>query len=644
MITARQLQILTELELVKKDSEFIKSAMLAEKLNVSTKTIKNDIKALKSELMEQGASIVSETNKGYKLKINDKSKFHSYKVENINSHNSRFDFSDQLVRVGYILKKLMEASDYIKSEEIADEMYISHSRINVDLKLVRNILKKYKLQIVHKSNYGIKIDGLEMNRRLCIVKEKIPMYQFKNIIGQDNVKNILLEDISDVVTEVLLKHQYKISDIIFQNLLLHIFVSIQRIDSCKYMEQDMDIKNDNGFGHEIIIAEEIMKQLSLKYNIKLNDTEIKYLAINLHGKRSYEKHDMISEETDKLVEDILYEIKRKMYLDLTYNVQLRISLALHIIPLISRLECNMQLKNMMLEEIKQSYTLAYDMATYAACFISNLYGVKVSEDEVAYLAAHFNLALEYQVESNNPKKILIIGSARRGDTLLMKHKLQKWFRDIISKIDMINLIELKTVDLDQYDVVFTTFLNNEDIPENAIKINYFLNEGDYNRIEKALNGELFSKDLLNYFKDDLFINSDKSNTHEEVIKNMCKLLEDKYGLNNELYNSVIRRESLGFTSFGNMIAIPHTDSLITKETLVAINILEKPILWGNEKVRIVLLISVAKYGEKELVSLFDAISKLIKDKSAVEKILKNPTYSNFIDILEGLLNSKFPQV
>ena len=636
MITNRQLQIL--LELIKKENEFIKSAYFAKELNVSSKTIQNDIKILKLELKESGASILAETSKGYFLNITNKDAFSKYKTDITNLKNNTFDFSEQLVRVSYILKTLLTENSYVKAERLADEMYICQSRITVDLQLVRKILKKYDLEIIQKPNYGIKISGLEKDKRLCIVKEKVPIYELNSIMTRKNNDNTLLLEISDIVSEILVDAHYKISDIIFQNLLLHIFVAIKRVSNNEYIGSVHEFDEFESFGHEIIIAKKIMKQLSQKYNFQLNDSEIKYLALNLQGKRNYENSEMISEQTNNFVTNILAEIKVKMGLDLTYDVQLRISLALHIIPLILRIKHNMQLKNVMLDEIKQNFTLAYDVATHAASYITELYKIKLTEDEIGYLAAHFNLALQNQTLQENPKRILIICSSRRGDTLLMKHNLLKWFKEMISQIDMINLIELGNVDLKQYDVIFTTFLNNDKIPRNAIKVNYFLDENDYCRIEHALTGEPFGNELLKYFSEDLMIVSEENKEKEDIINEMCTLAKKKYHLNDELYDSVIRREELGFTSFGNMIALPHPDTLITKETFVVVSILNKPITWGSEKVRIVLLISVEKGNKRELKSLFEGISGLIKDKDSVENILKLPTYENFMSVLKKIFS------
>ena len=55
---------------------------------------------------------------------------------------------------------------------------------------------------------------------------------------------------------------------------------------------------------------------------------------------------------------------------------------------------------------------------------------------------------------------------------------------------------------------------------------------------------------------------------------MCNLAKKKYHLNDELYDSVIHGEELGFTSFGNIIALPYTDILIIEETFVVVSILK----------------------------------------------------------------------
>lgn len=57
----------------------------------------------------------------------------------------------------------------------------------------------------------------------------------------------------------------------------------------------------------------------------------------------------------------LIEIKDKFKVDFTQKINLRISLALHIMSLITRVEYDIQNENVMLENIHESSPLAFDM-------------------------------------------------------------------------------------------------------------------------------------------------------------------------------------------------------------------------------------------------------------------------------------------
>ena len=83
----------------------------------------------------------------------------------------------------------------------------------------------------------------------------------------------------------------------------------------------------------------------------------------------------------------LYKIKEIFGLDFTSNLNLRISLGLHILPLLTRINTNMQLRNIMTFNIKQKYTLAYDLAsTFTNTIIPS---DKNLDDEITYVALHF---------------------------------------------------------------------------------------------------------------------------------------------------------------------------------------------------------------------------------------------------------------
>lgn len=59
-------------------------------------------------------------------------------------------------------------NNYIKLATIEDEMFVSKSTIQNDLKEVRKILENYNLSIVNRPHYGLYIEGDEFMKRICL--------------------------------------------------------------------------------------------------------------------------------------------------------------------------------------------------------------------------------------------------------------------------------------------------------------------------------------------------------------------------------------------------------------------------------------------------------------------------------------------
>jgi lichenan operon transcriptional antiterminator len=630
MLNTRQISLLKKL---RSEDKFFEANSLAVEFGVSSKTIRTDLKAIREDIEHYGATICSITGKGSSFELIDEELFESYLHTITDYSHSNINFSEQSMRIEYIIKKLIMSNSYISTEKLADEMYISKSRIASDLAQAKKVFAKYGLEIISRQKYGIMLSGSEVNKRLCIVKEKISIYGLANMDQKE--ENDLLKEIGNIVVETLVDGQYRISDVVIQNLVLHIFVSLKRMQQEDYIENEMNLEDGITFHHELKIAQEIMRKIDERFHIKANDSEVIFLAINLKGKRNYDENNIISEETNVLVLDILDSINEKMHIDLSGNMELRISLALHIMPLVTRVKYNHMLSNHMVSEIRQTLPLAFDAAVIAADQIANYYNIKLDENELGYLAIHFSVPIQEYYSLNVQRKVLILCSSRRGETLLMRHKFLSWFKEQISELKVANFIELKYLNLDDYDLIFSTSLIEEGVPSNAIKINFFLTNDDFERINRAMIGESSQETVMEYFHKDLFFHVTSMNSKNKVLKMLCDALNAQYEYEDDLYDCVLRREEMGFTAFGNHIAVPHPDHLIAKQTSVAVMLLDKPLAWDESNVRIVFLVCVAKQKEKDLKTLFEYISMMMLNEKAIQRISKYSTYDVFVEELKN---------
>lgn len=633
MLTKRQIEIL--LNLFSNLDAPVSLQVFTDQFHLSLRSIQTDIAEIKETIKEHGLYI--ENNKNcICMSITNQETANIFMNSIIQDYNLNQFFEDQSSRISYIVSRLLDSNDYLKSADLADEMYISRSQISNDIKLAKNILSSYHLTLISKPYYGIKIIGKENDIRNYIIQEKL---KIKNLVCDEITHSFSshehIDDINNIVIKILTHSHYIISDIALQNLILHIVTAVNRIKSGHLIHMD-SLNISPVYAHVIEISKNILEKCADIYNFEFNDDEIFFLALNLYGKREFDKQEFITDEINNLVFLGLYKIKEIFGLDFTSNLNLRISLGLHILPLLTRINTNMQLRNIMTFNIKQKYTLAYDLAsTFTNTIIPS--DKKILDDEIAYVALHF---VNY-IDENSPqkkKRMLIISSLRRSETILLQNNILRNFPSI-KEVKIISKNSLSTTNVNNYNVICTTendiFINNNKIQ----KISYFLNDTDIKKIELLLDGFNGPKDILDCFSEDLFYYGDAPSKNA-VIKWLYEMAY-KQGLADEkLYHSIMNHENVTSTYFGNYLAIPHPEIFLSETSFISVAILPKPILWDDEYVDIVFLVSIQKNNPNAF-KLWSYLSFLISNNTTLEEIKKEPTFQNLSKVISKIYEDLF---
>lgn len=633
MLTKRQIEIL--LNLFSNLDAPVSLQVFTDQFHLSLRSIQTDIAEIKETIKEHGLYI--ENNKNcICMSITNQETANIFMNSIIQDYNLNQFFEDQSSRISYIISRLLDSNDYLKSADLADEMYISRSQISNDIKLAKNMLSSYHLTLISKPYYGIKIIGKENDIRNYIIQEKL---KIKNLVCDEITHSFSshehIDDINNIVIKILTHSHYIISDIALQNLILHIVTAVNRIKSGHLIHMD-SLNISPVYAHVIEISKNILEKCADIYNFEFNDDEIFFLALNLYGKREFDKQEFITDEINNLVFLGLYKIKEIFGLDFTSNLNLRISLGLHILPLLTRINTNMQLRNIMTFNIKQKYTLAYDLAsTFTNTIIPS--DKKILDDEIAYVALHF---VNY-IDENSPqkkKRMLIISSLRRSETILLQNNILRNFPSI-KEVKIIPKNSLSTTNVNNYNVICTTendiFINNNKIQ----KISYFFNDTDIKKIELLLDGFNGPKDILDCFSEDLFYYGDAPSKNA-VIKRLYEMAY-KQGLADEkLYHSIMNHENVTSTYFGNYLAIPHPEIFLSETSFISVAILPKPILWDDEYVDIVFLVSIQKNNPNAF-KLWSYLSFLISNNTTLEEIKKEPTFQNLSKVISKIYEDLF---
>lgn len=146
----------------------VTSSFFAAQLNVTTRTVRNDIKELQSVLSGYGAYVQSVRGSGYKLRIHDEQTFRTLLQDMFQQKKSLPVLPEE--RMAYLMKRLLLTEHYLKLDELAEELFISKSTLQTDLKEVKKRLLPYRIVMETRPNYGFKLRGDEVQMRYCMAE------------------------------------------------------------------------------------------------------------------------------------------------------------------------------------------------------------------------------------------------------------------------------------------------------------------------------------------------------------------------------------------------------------------------------------------------------------------------------------------
>ena len=141
----------------------ISLAEMAQNLNVSTRTIRNDLKSINKEL--EDAAFIEVKQGSCCLYTTNRKKLEQKRMAWENPQN---DFDSPKKRAAYILKALMYYKKPYSTEELAYEMNLGRTTLWAEIKKLNAVLKNYGLSIVGMQNAGITWQGEELHLRFFI--------------------------------------------------------------------------------------------------------------------------------------------------------------------------------------------------------------------------------------------------------------------------------------------------------------------------------------------------------------------------------------------------------------------------------------------------------------------------------------------
>lgn len=630
-MNARQIFLL---EFLLKQHEYLSANQLAEKYGVSTKTVYQDIDKL-NDFFDEGelkSRIVKVPRKGIKLSADEeRKKIHSLLL--VNKHESGVqDFSPEY-RESELIKRLFINQEDIDIYDFAEEMYVTESTVHRDIDKLEKNLGQFNLKIRIKHDQ-LFVDGDEWNIRKALQSYVI---QVQSLRKEEKIERFFsekdIEICNEAISRLSQKYHHQFSEEYSCLLLVECLVFKKRTEHNNCLtERTSNLINDLNHLEVYFFSGELLESIINKYFSEISPYEIEAMAYSLLAYGfSIQSADYI-QNIDHQVNELIQKVSNLLSLDLSKDNHLKLMLSNHISKMIFRLRNQIYITNPALEEIKKQYSSLFNVIWIAIRGLSKYYEINISNEELAFIVIHFQLAIEKIVK---PLNIVVICQNGIATSELIMSKLHKIF-DSDAKITNINARELDFYDLSNIDLIISTIaLPEVTVPvievspiltkDEIESIRSFYSEhmtDNYTLMRTSLDGRKFNLESLQTLIKKPHLIRETIKSKKECLEKMIKECDSSNRKNKEFKESILERETLGSTSVYTGVALPHCDPRFVEQSELIVMTLDKPINWGKNNVKLIILIAVAENDIPIFKDSLIALYSVIENQELVNELVQ----------------------
>jgi len=609
---------------------------LAQKLGVSTRTVRNYIKQINKDL-KGIAYFKNMRGKGFYLYIEDHAKFE----ERFKKISQQLYIMDTLQkRLAFIIQHLMTEDSNNTIDELAFKMNIGRTTLINDLKKAAAVLNPYQLKIIGKQNKGLYLSGEELNLRLFVI-ENIYDYLYSDYPLDKEIKEIVLQT----------SQSYAIESSSQEMILKFVTLMLDRL----LTEHPLDHLNEKYYKlletKEFKIAKKMADLIEAELNIAIPVPEIIFITLPIVGRRTPANTKSmaeisITEEIKALMSFIIERLDSEMNIKLN-NQTLMKDIEYHLTFMINRLIFDIRLKNPLLGDIKRKYPVAYKMAEVAGKVIEEKYDISVSEDELGYLALYFGVFIgENEIREKYLRKVAVVCGTGRGTARIVVIQLQRVIGNHAS-IDLFSDNEITKEILSDYDLVFSTVNIPFSLEQPLIQVSEIFDEAFVAKeVEKVA---LYKKYNLPRVKlqhsilsalmdEDRFFILDHNKDYWENICVIVDSLYEKGYVDVEFKKRLKEREEKGTTIFDSYIALPHTLNYATEEIILSLGVFGYPLKTvSGKEIKLIFLLGVPQNMKQDsslLVKVYDEIIAIAGDQKLINGLAMSKSYTEISRLLE----------
>ncbi len=587
---------------IKNPSKHISSNEIAEHVNVSNRTVRNDIHVINSNFMDD--IIVSIKSKGYQLNTSQ------YTLETITERYTHIQSYKEKLLLSMAYQLLMHNKSQTL-QQLEQDYLLSKTVLNDYFVRIQQWCQKFNIALTIKKKQGIVVDGTDND----ITNAIIHLNQLSS--GHVHVEDLILNELPDshqrmishIIQETLQQHSIETTDIQIQQLLIHLILIIKRKQSLS----ELDTLNHDSK----LISQSCIKQINERLGYDLNEKVINmfsfFIAYHFNKLDIGIERIFIQSYIDRLIE----LMQQRIHIPFNEDSILQQNLYNHFSKAYLRITQNIYLNNPLVIEIKKLYPFVFNTLFEAIDKLAIDTDIEMSEDEIAFLTIHFQAAIERRTKT----QLNVVIACYYG--LGVSNFLETKINNLSEELSVINTIKLENIThyhFDNVDLLITT----HDIPKQTlnilpkhlttIKVAPLFSEDDRHKIRLVVKQNPVQAhhhmDTVNF----LVVNTEQKSRHTvQIFEEAQKILQAHHAIVEGYIESALEREKSSSTYIGNFMAIPHGDPEKVLQSHVLIFRTKDVFPWRQHDVKLVFFLAISHKDKAFTKQMMQLIANLDDD-------------------------------
>ncbi|ENY9092626.1 BglG family transcription antiterminator [Klebsiella michiganensis] len=609
-------------------NETLPQEELAQRLSVSTRTVRADITALNALLLHYGAQFILTRGSGYQLVIHDPTRYQTLEESAPKAQHIPRTAAD---RIHFLLVRFLTSAFSIKLEDLADAWFVSRATLQGDMVDVRERFQRYQLTLETRPRHGMKLFGSEVSIRACLTDLLWELSQqgpLNPLIGEEAFDASVPTLLAGVLQETLTRHHVRLTDAGERFICLYGAVAVRRVSEgyplADFSAEDV-AQNVRDAARELANT---MQQLAGKL---LAPAEEEWLCVHLAARQvqDVDPGTISADDDEALVNYILRYINQQYNYNLLDDAQLHADLLTHIKTMITRVRYQIMIPNPLLENIKQHYPMAWDMTLAAVSSWGKYTPYAISENEIGFLVLHIGVGLErhYNIGYQRQPQVLLVCDTSNAMVRMIEAILQRKYPQLEIAATLSQREYEQREEIAEDFVISTVRISEKEKP--VVTIAPFPTDYQLDQIGKLVLVDRTRPWMLNkYFDEAHFQVIDTPMDQQALFATLCQQLQQEGFVGAEFHGSVVEREAIVSTMLGDGIALPHALGLLAKKTVVYTVIAPHGIAWGDETAHIIFLLAISKSEYEEAMAIYDIFVTFLRER-AMARLAATRSFAEF---------------